>query len=485
MPRPTRATGLLLGAGVALSLAAGLGPAGAAPTSPDDHGTATAEPRPYDALVPPPAPAPPASARPGPQGYAVAPGDPRGTVDIAVLGTTRAVSAAGGTAAFATFAQRAVDQTNQVFASSGVTTRLRLVGTGATATAESTSVGGTRADLEALRAPGDGRFDEAHPLRERFHADIVHLLVEGTAGDNTGFAYIGADAASAFAVTHRQYAIDARTYTFAHETGHVFGADHDPAAANARTPLPARGYFSPTKPWHTVMAYPTACNARHGAGRCLPIPHFSNPRVAYQGEPTGTAEADNASVIEARAGVVAAMRQSQIHPVTPILTSAPRHAAALTADPGTWLPVETVLSYQWYVAGAPVPGATAASYTPAVTDVGQPVSVLVTGTAPHYAPVQAASAPATVAPGLIQTRPPKLTGRPRVGGRLVVALPGWQPAVRASYRWLRNGSAIKGATGKAYRVRRTDRGKRISVVVTAAQAGYETAVEKSRKVKIR
>ena len=36
---------------------------------------------------------------------------------------------------------------------------------------------------------------------------------------------------------------------------------------------------------------------KEGCGGCPRIPYWSNPRVMYKGEPTGTAAADNARLI--------------------------------------------------------------------------------------------------------------------------------------------------------------------------------------------
>jgi len=67
---------------------------------------------------------------------------------------------------------------------------------------------------------------------------------------------------------------------------------------------------------------------------------------------------------------------------------------------------------------------------------------------------------------------------------------GWKPkpakkSVKVRYQWLKNGKKIKGAKKATYRVRAKDRGKKISVRVTAKKKGYEKARKSSKKVKIR
>jgi hypothetical protein len=55
-------------------------------------------------------------------------------------------------------------------------------------------------------------------------------------------------------------------------------------------------------------------------------------------------------------------------------------------------------------------------------------------------------------------------------------LAGTYPTTRASmsYQWKRNGSAIKGATKRTYKLTSADRGKKLSVTVTARRYGYTT-----------
>ena len=50
------------------------------------------------------------------------------------------------------------------------------------------------------------------------------------------------------------------------------------------------------------MSYHKGCNG------CPRIPYWSNPRVTYQGEPTGTEMEDNACVVLEQAGKVSRFR---------------------------------------------------------------------------------------------------------------------------------------------------------------------------------
>ena len=63
----------------------------------------------------------------------------------------------------------------------------------------------------------------------------------------------------------------------------------------------AHGYINGTK-WRDMMSY------QEGCGGCPRIPYWSNPRIKYQGEPTGTAASDTARVILEQADRVAKFR---------------------------------------------------------------------------------------------------------------------------------------------------------------------------------
>jgi hypothetical protein len=133
------------------------------------------------------------------------------------------------------------------------------------------------------------------------------------------------------------------------------------------------------------------------------------------------------------------------------------------------------LTYQWFVAGAPVAGATGATYTPLVGDLGRTVRVAVTGTRASYPDVTTTSADtAGVAPGVLAAGRPTITGRTRVGWTLTARPGAWTPGTGLTFAWYADGRAIRHATAKRLRLGSAQRGKRITVKVTGRKAGYTT-----------
>lgn len=79
---------------------------------------------------------------------------------------------------------------------------------------------------------------------------------------------------------------------------------------------------------------------------------------------------------------------------------------------------------------------------------------------------------------------PTISGKAKVGKRLTAIRGSWQPTPgKYTYRWYRNGSSIKGATAKTYRLKKADKGKRISVKVTASGTGLQTVSVMSAKTR--
>lgn len=92
----------------------------------------------------------------------------------------------------------------------------------------------------------------------------------------------------------------------------------------------------------------------------------------------------------------------------------------------------------------------------------------------------------TFRPVLAATTAPKVSGTKKVGKTLKASKGEWPvPGVTLSYRWLRDGKAIGGATKSSYKLKAKDAGRKISVRVTASRADYPApSSASSAKVKI-
>lgn len=148
---------------------------------------------------------------------------------------------------------------------------------------------------------------------------------------------------------------------------------------------------------------------------------------------------------------------------------------ALTATDAGWL-AGTSFDRQWTRDGVAIDGATGATYTPTADDVDAVIGVTVTGHLDGYTDrtVDASAATAVVAGTQHAAVAIEATGTAQVGAELTARSTGWTPGTDLSYRWLRDGTAVEGATDRAYTPVEADLGHVISVEVTGTLAGWDT-----------
>jgi hypothetical protein len=155
----------------------------------------------------------------------------------------------------------------------------------------------------------------------------------------------------------------------------------------------------------------------------------------------------------------------------PTITGTVTEDQTLTADTSGISDADGLgaFSYQWLRDGAAIGGATASTYTLGDADVGSQVSVQVSytdgqGTNESLTSAQTAAVANVNDPGTVVID--NLTPSP--GATLTASVTDPDGATGAiSYQWLRNGSAIGGATGATYTLGDADVGSQISV-----QASY-------------
>jgi hypothetical protein len=145
---------------------------------------------------------------------------------------------------------------------------------------------------------GIGPFKEIRKLRDEKKADIVGLIIDDASGCGLS-TRVAPDSEDAYFVVHHSCA--AITISIAHEIGHILGARHDRAIDGNDMPF-AYGHGHVNGKWRDIMSYQQSCDG------CVRIPYWSNPRVMYKGEPTGTDAEDNARVILEQAERVSKFR---------------------------------------------------------------------------------------------------------------------------------------------------------------------------------
>lgn len=130
----------------------------------------------------------------------------------------------------------------------------------------------------------------------------------------------------------------------------------------------------------------------------------------------------------------------------------------------------TSLTYQWLRNGMAVAGATSSSFKLTEADIGQTMGLEVRGRATGYNDAGETFTAETPVVGYSLTAgEPSVSGTARVGSVLTVVPGGWTTGTSFTYRWLRNGVAITGATSTSFKLTELDRGQRVAVRVTGSK----------------
>ncbi len=310
-------------------------------------------------------------------------------VDV-LLGYTNGFSTQlGGDSQAITRLVNMTDITNQAYVNSGVTMRVRLVGTLKVTYPDNTDNGDALEKLTGYSAgsnssiPVDPAFNALRAKRDELGADLVSLVRAFRTPENDGcgiawliggggYAIETADAPYGYSVVSDGTDLDEgdnKTYfcreeTLAHEFGHNMGQAHNTEDSNGSgTHSYSYGYReSTTGGFYTVMAYPKK-DANQFA-----IRYFANPGVQYSGRPTGVAnQSDNVRSMNISMPLVAGFRDTvvpvagQVHNdvngdgVSDVLWrngSTGANAMWRSANSATTQPVNSVADLNWKVVGS-------------------------------------------------------------------------------------------------------------------------------------
>ncbi|RUM93907.1 MAG: hypothetical protein DSZ28_05950 [Thiothrix sp.] len=238
-----------------------------------------------------------------------------------------------GEANIAAFLAQLEQETNLSFQLSGVNTRVEIVHSYPTPYNDSTNAK-RDADyfLNGLEAG-----QELRELRDQHHADIMVVLTGSHGYDACGYTpMLGANEANALAVIRGDCATG--YYQFAHELGHIFGADHNIEEASGLGADYAHGYCG--NGWRSIMSY----NCPASGGKRLPL--WSNPDKKLDGEPMGvTGVSNNVKVLNERALEVSNFRFPVAVPEQVTLTSPLGIIVTDTSPDYTWEPAERSENY--------------------------------------------------------------------------------------------------------------------------------------------
>lgn len=151
----------------------------------------------------------------------------------------------------------------------------------------------------------------------------------------------------------------------------------------------------------------------------------------------------------------------------------------LTADTSAW-PQDIALSFQWFIDGEPIQGATESTYVLASTDGGHAISVAITG-APDGTNVLSSTSDALDVSLAEQTLTPtpEITGVSKVGKTLTAVTGDWADGVEFEYQWFIDDDAVEGATEATFELPAASLGLFVNVSVTGNLEGYNPSTQTS------
>jgi hypothetical protein len=190
--------------------------------------------------------------------------------------------------------------------------------------------------------------------------------------------------------------------------------------------------------------------------------------------PGGAVSETSTSTVAVKAAVAAPAATATV----PVISGSTIVGSTLSATTGTFTGTELVYTYQWLREGVPVSGAKSATYLLAGADAGHKMSVVVTATNSGGEASETSALTATVVPKApaATATVPVITGSAIVGSTLSATTGTFTgESIVYTYQWLREGVPISGAKSAGYLLTSADTGDKVSVVVTATNAGGEAS----------
>ncbi|HEX3615974.1 MAG TPA: hypothetical protein VHU61_05530 [Solirubrobacteraceae bacterium] len=219
-----------------------------------------------------------------------------------------------------------------------------------------------------------------------------------------------------------------------------------------------------------------------GATAATYTPGVADLGAQIEVQVTGHNAYGTATVVGTISGTVAS--GAPVNTVAAKITGTLQQGHALTAAVGTWLPKASTYSYQWQrdtgSGFVNIAGATVATYTPGVADLGAQIEVQVIGHNPYGTATVVGAISGTVASDApVNTVTAKITGTATRGATLTASVGTWSPAGTPSYVWERCAGSTCTATGAktaTYVPVVADEGDTLELVVTETNAYGQAAV---------
>ena|SRR5688572_14178000 len=246
-------------------------------------------------------------------------------IDVMVLYTPNAETAAGGNISMTAWIYLQAFLTNRTFTESNLSQQIRLVHREqiAVTTDQFGKDLSNDSNLKNLTKQCDTELDRAHTLRDTHKADVVMLLTRRSNSAISGLSNQMLDenvadsdysdfAPCAFGVVDAGVFMSS-DYTFAHELGHVMGAQHNFPSDAGAIPASSFGYMKEPAPtgcqaWMTIMA--ERGNQGCDGDNCKRLPLWSNmdSEIRHCGNPVGSSSARNRDTLSFTARTVANFR---------------------------------------------------------------------------------------------------------------------------------------------------------------------------------
>jgi len=207
----------------------------------------------------------------------------RGTIDILILYTPRA-AARQDMELLVAESMSQLDRASRMLPGDRFGATFRLVGMEQVDYREGADLG---VDLERLSGVEPGILDEVPALRDKYGADLVHLIVEGQSDDGScGIGWMvepeaPLTAEAGFSVSDHR--CSAANLSFAHEIGHNLGMNHDRYVVDEPDPGAINfGFVSLDEGRRTLMAYGNQCYEK--GVDCPRVVTFSTPDPVLGGD---------------------------------------------------------------------------------------------------------------------------------------------------------------------------------------------------------